>query len=102
VWTLHPGLPCCDEQPFLRNGERAPSSGADNESVGSVPVECLSCGYQRLVDDAQGGLGRGACPRCGYVGWAYSSALSEDERRALRDVPVARRSPHAPDFPLAA
>lgn len=36
-------------------------------------------------------MGGGHCPRCGYVGWAYSDELSEDERRTLRDVPLERR-----------
>lgn len=36
-------------------------------------------------------MGAGHCPRCGYVGWAFSDDLDEDERRALRDVPVEFR-----------
>lgn len=70
--------------------------------MGSAPVECLSCGWKRLIEEACGCLGRGACPRCGYVGWAYSAALSESERRALREVPVHERSRGTPGFPLAA
>jgi hypothetical protein len=55
-------------------------------------VECLSCGLQRLVKaDA------GECPRCAYLGWAPTDAVSEDLRRQLRDVPVgARRPSHLP------
>jgi hypothetical protein len=33
----------------------------------------------------------GACPGCGYLGWAFAGELSEDERRELRSVPVERR-----------
>jgi hypothetical protein len=40
-------------------------------------------------------LGADECPRCGYVGWAESSELSELERRALRDRPLERRRLHA-------
>jgi hypothetical protein len=36
--------------------------------------------------------GAGHCPRCDYVGWAASDELTEDERRALRDVPVEFRT----------
>ena len=51
-------------------------------------VECLSCGLQRLVaTDA------GECPRCGYLGWAPTDAVTEDVRRQLRDVPVGARRP---------
>jgi hypothetical protein len=31
------------------------------------------------------------CPRCGYVGWAPIDALSERERRVLRERPLERR-----------
>jgi hypothetical protein len=37
-----------------------------------------------------------ACPRCGYVGWAPSSALSEEDRRVLREIPVALRPLDSP------
>jgi hypothetical protein len=57
------------------------------EPMTQVTVECLRCGFVREVEG-------GACPRCGYVGWAYSYDLTEDERRDLRDHPVeARRVP---------
>jgi hypothetical protein len=51
-------------------------------------VECLSCGLQRLV-----AMDAGECPRCGYLGWAPSDAVTEDVRRQLRDVPVGARRP---------
>jgi hypothetical protein len=55
-------------------------------------VECLDCGNVRSVDDTEQTLGVGACPRCGYVGWALSAVLSETDRRLLRDVPVSLRT----------
>ena len=45
---------------------------------------CYSPGPLRC-DDA------GDCPRCQYVGWAYSSELSERTRKLFRDLPVERR-----------
>ena len=55
-------------------------------------IECLRCGYLRAYspgllrcDDA------GDCPRCQYVGWAYSDELSERTRKLFRDLPVERR-----------
>ena len=44
-----------------------------------------------MVDDTEHALGSGSCPRCGYVGWAHASALTEDDRRALRELPVELR-----------
>jgi len=47
-----------------------------------LEIECLACGRRRVVT----GTSRdelGACPACGYVGWAASSSLSERDRRAL-------------------
>jgi hypothetical protein len=63
-----------------------------------IVVECLKCGLPRTVrGDVMHAMGAGHCPRCSYVGWAYSDELDEDERRALRDVPVEfrRRAPAA-------
>jgi len=57
---------------------------ADNGVMTGVTIECLRCG---CVRDVQGG----ACPRCGYVGWAYTHELTEQERRDLRDHPVEAR-----------
>ena len=60
-------------------------------------IECLRCGEQRdVVSTPSSRLLRGECPRCGYVGWADSSAMTEPARRALRERPLdARRSGHA-------
>jgi hypothetical protein len=55
-------------------------------------VECLKCGLPRIVRGIElHALGAGHCPRCDYVGWASSHDLTEDERRALREVPVGFR-----------
>jgi len=57
-----------------------------------IAVECLRCGLPREIRGSLAhAMGTGLCPRCGYVGWAYSSALTEPERRALRELPVERR-----------
>jgi hypothetical protein len=54
-------------------------------------VECLKCGLPRAVRGEARLMGAGECPRCGYVGWAPSDDLREDDRRQLRDVPVELR-----------
>lgn len=33
----------------------------------------------------------GNCPRCQYVGWAYSGDLNERTRKLFRDLPLERR-----------
>ena len=57
--------------------------------MGPHVVECLHCGSQRLVPD--GCQDHGDCQRCGYVGWAPASDLSEHTRRALRERPLEAR-----------
>jgi hypothetical protein len=60
--------------------------------VDTVIVECLRCGTTRQarytvwrhVESAE-------CPRCGYVGWAHSTELTEPQRRALRERPLQAR-----------
>jgi uncharacterized Zn finger protein len=59
--------------------------------MSSVSVECLGCGCQRVIDDDGHTLATGSCPRCGYVGWAHATALTETDRRALREIPVSLR-----------
>jgi len=55
-------------------------------------LECLACGERRsAIDSVHTHLSTGECPRCGYVGWAPATDLSEYTRRALRDRPVERR-----------
>ena len=57
-----------------------------------VTVECLSCGERREVTCERGRQVRpGECERCGYVGWANSSDMSELLRRVIRERPVERR-----------
>jgi hypothetical protein len=55
-------------------------------------IECLRCGHARdysprplPCDEA------GDCPRCQYVGWAYSDELTERARKLFRDLPLERR-----------
>jgi hypothetical protein len=55
-------------------------------------VECLRCGQTR--EFSPGGRRfeeAGECPRCQYVGWAYSSDLSERTRRLFRELPLEHR-----------
>jgi hypothetical protein len=57
----------------------------------SLVVECLRCGTTRQAPPSPLRNDQSDCPRCGYVGWAPVDALSERDRRALRDRPVERR-----------
>jgi hypothetical protein len=60
----------------------------------ALRIECLGCGEARMhapAPDARR-LDPGECPRCGYVGWAPSAALTEPVRRRIRERPVNRRS----------
>lgn len=66
-----------------------------------MTVECLSCGCLRAVIDDGHILSTGACPRCGYVGWAHVVELDEDARRALREVPLPFRTFEARDARIA-
>ncbi|MBA2536517.1 MAG: hypothetical protein H0V20_03675 [Actinobacteria bacterium] len=57
-----------------------------------VTVECLRCGTPRVVVcNGSAHVDAGECPRCTYVGWAPSSALSELARRQIRERPPERR-----------
>ena len=60
--------------------------------VEPLTVECLRCGHARPF---RAGRYRyeecGVCPRCQYVGWAYTADLSEKTRRLFRDLPLERR-----------
>jgi len=64
----------------------------DNWKVELVTVECLRCGQSRAFSP---GLRRyeeaGSCPRCEYVGWAFSLDLTERTRRLVRELPLERR-----------
>ena len=58
----------------------------------TLTLECLRCGDMRKVDSApQRAMVAGECPRCGYLGWARTTELSERLRKALRDRPPERR-----------
>jgi Zn ribbon nucleic-acid-binding protein len=54
-------------------------------------VECLGCGYRRVVGSFQHHLALDECPKCGYVGWASTAELTEPMRRLLRERPLAGR-----------
>ncbi|HKC21312.1 MAG TPA: hypothetical protein VKB64_02260 [Gaiellaceae bacterium] len=57
----------------------------------SLAVECLRCGGHREAEQTPSRKPSPECPRCGYVGWAPATALTEHERRALRARPLERR-----------
>ena len=55
-------------------------------------VECLRCGEgHELVRSFLRKVQEGECPRCGYLGWAEASELTERARRALRERPLEQR-----------
>ena len=65
---------------------------ADNREVETLTVECLRCGHSRAsTPGPRRQEEAGSCPRCQYVGWAYSSDLSEKTRRLFRELPLERR-----------
>ena len=77
-------------------GTARPVSRADNTRVQTLPqavtVECLRCGHPRAYEPGPWREEEsGSCPRCEYVGWAYSQDLSERTRRLFRDLPLERR-----------
>ena len=73
-------------------GMRSSSQGRKNRPVNPVPVECLRCGHVRAFNPGPLRFEEaGACPRCQYVGWAYSSDLNEKTRRLFRQLPLERR-----------
>jgi hypothetical protein len=58
----------------------------------SLTVECLRCGQSRpFTPGPRRNEEAGACPRCEYVGWAYTEDLSEKTRRLFRELPLERR-----------
>jgi hypothetical protein len=66
---------------------------ADAILVEKIRVECLGCGEARAVTaPAVDKLDPGECSRCGYLGWAPSTALTETMRRRIRERPVDRRA----------
>jgi len=77
---------------FPRTRDGAATARADKRVVESLTVECLRCGQSRAFTP---GLRRheeaGSCPRCQYVGWAFSSDLSEKTRKLVRELPLERR-----------
>ena len=94
----------CGEAPRAASGPTAGSSRPSIEgrriawlcrslqAMTPSSLECLACGKRRsAVDSVHSHLATGECPRCGYVGWAPATDLTEFTRRALRDRPVERR-----------
>jgi len=78
---------------FPRSGLSGPGAGPDAQDVSSVRIERLGCGEARAVDaPSSDQLEAGECPRCGYLGWAPSTALTEPMRRRIRERPVDRRA----------
>jgi hypothetical protein len=64
----------------------------DNRPVERLTVECLRCGQERAFSpNPRRNDEAGACPRCQYVGWAYSSDLSERTRKLFRELPLEGR-----------
>jgi hypothetical protein len=60
--------------------------------VETLQVECLRCGERhRLTRSPWRQLQESECPRCGYLGWADATTLTERSRRALRARPVEMR-----------
>ena len=58
----------------------------------SLVVECLRCGTSRIARrDVFKHFDAPECPQCGYLGWAPTLELTDDERRELRAHPVAER-----------
>ena len=59
-----------------------------------IQIECLACGDVRIVTGI-GTEARGECPRCHYLGWAYSEELDGSTRRQIMNgslaVPPAER-----------
>jgi len=67
-----------------------------------VSIECLSCGGTREIGGSlDHAMEAGSCPCCGYVGWAFSTDLSERDRRLLRDLPLEHRRFELPPGLLA-
>jgi hypothetical protein len=65
---------------------------ADNMDVESLSVECLRCGHSRsFTPGPRRNEEAASCPRCEYVGWAYSAELTEKTRRLFRELPLERR-----------
>jgi len=81
---------------ITRARDRRNAAHADKTEVQALShagsVECLRCGHSRAFTP---GPWRdeetGDCPRCEYVGWAFSEDLSERTRKLFRELPVEHR-----------
>jgi ribosomal protein S27AE len=59
--------------------------------VEKLRIECLACGSRRTAEGDARHMDPGECQKCGYVGWARVSDLTDVARRMLRERPVERR-----------
>jgi ribosomal protein S27AE len=59
--------------------------------MATLRLECLRCGETRTVSERERRVQAGECERCGYVGWAQTTELSETLRKILRERPHERR-----------
>ena len=76
----------------LDMGTRGTAQRPTITAVEPLTVECLRCGHARAFTPGPWRSEEaGVCPRCQYVGWAYSSDLSERTRKLFRDLPLERR-----------
>jgi Zn ribbon nucleic-acid-binding protein len=57
----------------------------------SLHLECLRCGDIREIRPRASRWHAGECARCGYVGWAKASELSERMRQTIRERPPELR-----------
>jgi phage FluMu protein Com len=56
-------------------------------------LECLRCGkLWTVAASGARGVHESECPRCGYLGWAETTELTETTRRLLRERPPELRS----------
>ena len=76
-----------------RFGECATAAAHDRQFDSWMSLlECLRCGHTRsFTPGKRRHEEAGACPRCEYVGWAFSTDLTEKTRRLFRDLPLEQR-----------
>ena len=76
----------------LDRGTNRRAVAAEEVNVETLLVECLRCGHQRSFSPGpRRQQEAGACPRCDYVGWAWTAELNERTRRLVRELPVEAR-----------
>ena len=65
---------------------------ATDKHGSSRSIECLACGDVRTAQGTSAGA-TGECPRCGYLGWAFTSQLDAPTKRMILNGGLARRRP---------